>query len=141
MISIRLLSLLAAFGVFGGSATVLALAVFSPQQINTVVASTSTLVLITSVIVMLQHWILALSFRKAHDMQRIVAQRHGSAHTGDIDAELPPRCRDCDAGLIGYTGIYRVNDQGLVSLEETNQPCGCRVHAIRFLGAVTAPRS
>lgn len=140
MISMRLLTLLVTFSVFGGSATILVLAFFSPQHINSVAAGTSTLVLITSFLVIGQQWMLALSFRRADAMQRVIAQRHGSAHLDDADAELPPRCRDCNTGLIGYTGIYRVNDYGLVSLEETNEPCGCRVHNIRFLGSVTAPR-
>lgn len=139
MTPIRLSGLLAA-ALFGGSATAMAFAAVSPEKFGPVLTSTSFVMVIASVIVMLQYWLLMYQFRQAREMQRVVAERLGSAHTGDVDAELPPRCRDCDVGILGYTGVYRVNDHGLVSLEETNQPCGCRVHAIRFLGAVTAPR-
>jgi hypothetical protein len=136
----RLISLLAAVALFSVSVTAAVFVAASPEAFTSFLAGTSVMMLVVSTLVMLQHWLLAFLFRQTHAMQRIVAERHGSARVDDDQAELPPRCRSCDAGVIGYSGAYRISDHGLVSLEETNQPCGCRVHHIRLLGAVTAPR-
>jgi len=139
MTPLRLISLLAAVALFSVSVTAVSFALGSPEKFTSLLAGTSIMMLVASTIVMLQHWMLAFLFRQTHAMQRIVAERHGSARVDDDQAELPPRCRSCNEAIIGYTGAYRINDHGLVSLEETNQPCGCRVHRIRLLGPVTAP--
>lgn len=123
-----------------GLATAVGLAAGTPEAFGPTLMATAIIVLVASVVVIAQTTMLVLIFRQAHAMQRTVAERLGSARVDEESGELPPRCESCDEALIGYTGAYHIDDKGRVSLEEINQPCGCRIYQIRFLGAVTPPR-
>jgi hypothetical protein len=131
---------LAAVAALSGLATAVGFASGTPKVFGSMLMATAIIVLVASVVVMAQTGMLVLIFRQAHAMQRAVAERLGSARVDDASGELPPRCKSCDEAIIGYTGAYHINDHGQVSLEEVNQPCGCRIYQIRFLGSLTPPR-
>jgi hypothetical protein len=70
-------------------------------------------------------------------MQRLALARFN--YTGDHTepVRVLPACGSCGAEVTGYTGRYDAFKRSMV-LTESNTPCGCIIHHVRFFGRVTA---